>query len=85
MRVIAGSAKGAKLLSVPGKTTRPITDQVKEALFNIIGVDMEGKLFLDLFGGTGAVGIEALSRGAEHVVFLDINYRAVKLSRKICR
>ncbi|HOE70381.1 MAG TPA: 16S rRNA (guanine(966)-N(2))-methyltransferase RsmD [Brevefilum sp.] len=79
MRVIAGSAKGVKLLSVPGKTTRPITDQVKEALFNIIGVDMEGKLFLDLFGGTGAVGIEALSRGAEHAVFLDINYRAVKI------
>jgi 16S rRNA (guanine(966)-N(2))-methyltransferase RsmD len=82
MRVISGSAKGIKLLSVPGKTTRPITDQVKEALFNIIGVDVEGKFFLDLFGGTGAVGIEALSRGAEHAVFLEINYHAVKVIQK---
>lgn len=79
MRVIAGSAKGIKLASVPGKSTRPITDQVKEALFNIIGFDVEGKTFLDLFGGTGAVGIEALSRGAEHAVFLDINYQAYKV------
>lgn len=79
MRVIAGSAKGIKLASVPGKSTRPITDQVKEALFNIIGYDVVGKTFLDLFGGTGAVGIEALSRGAEHAVFLDINYQAYKV------
>lgn len=79
MRVISGSAKGIKLSSVPGKSTRPITDQVKEALFNIIGVDVVDKLFLDLFGGTGAVGIEALSRGAEHAVFLEINYRAFKI------
>lgn len=79
MRVIAGSAKGIKLASVPGKSTRPITDQVKEALFNIIGPDIEDKTFLDLFGGTGAVGIEALSRGAEYAIFLDINYRAYKV------
>lgn len=79
MRVIAGSAKGIRLTSVPGKSTRPITDQVKEALFNIIGSQVEGKTFLDLFGGTGAVGIEALSRGAEHAVFLEINYRAYKV------
>lgn len=79
MRVIAGSAKGIRLASVPGKSTRPITDQVKEALFNIIGYDVAGKTFLDLFGGTGAVGIEALSRGAEHAVFLDINYQAYKV------
>lgn len=79
MRVIAGSAKGTKLASVPGKSTRPITDQVKEALFNIIGYDIVGKSFLDLFGGTGSVGIEALSRGAEHAVFLDINYQAYKV------
>lgn len=82
MRVISGSAKGIKLLSVPGKSTRPITDQVKEALFNIIGFDVEGKYFLDLFGGTGAVGIEALSRGAEHAVFLEINYHALKVIQK---
>jgi len=82
MRVISGSAKGIKLFSVPGKTTRPITDQVKEALFNIIGFDVVGKYFLDLFGGTGAVGIEALSRGAEHVVFVEINYQAVRVIQK---
>jgi len=79
MRVIAGSAKGIKLASVPGKSTRPITDQVKEALFNILGPSIVGKTMLDLFGGTGAVGIEALSRGAEHVLFLDTNYRAYKV------
>jgi 16S rRNA (guanine(966)-N(2))-methyltransferase RsmD len=82
MRVISGSAKGIKLQSVPGNSTRPITDQVKEALFNIIGFDVAGKTFLDLFGGTGAVGIEALSRGAEHAVFLEINYHALKVIQK---
>jgi 16S rRNA (guanine966-N2)-methyltransferase len=82
MRVIAGSAKGIRLASVPGKSTRPITDQVKEALFNILGTDIDGSYFLDLFGGTGAVGIEALSRGAEHVVFMDINYQAYKVIQK---
>lgn len=78
MRVISGSAKGIQLKSVPGKSTRPITDQVKEALFNILGPSIEGQTILDLFGGTGAVGIEALSRGAEHAVFLEINYKAYK-------
>jgi len=82
MRVISGSAKGIRLVSVPGKSTRPITDQVKEALFNIIGPRVVGANFLDLFGGTGAVGIEALSRGAEHVVFLDINYQAYRVIQK---
>lgn len=79
MRVIAGSAKGIHLNSVPGKSTRPITDRVKEALFNIIGVDIVGKTLLDLFAGTGSVGIEALSRGAEYILFLDTNYRAFKV------
>jgi len=78
MRVISGKAKGLRLASVPGKSTRPITDQVKEALFHILGPWVIGKTVLDLFGGTGAVGIEALSRGASHVTFLDINYRAYK-------
>ncbi len=85
MRVISGSAKGIKLASVPGKSTRPITDQVKEALFNILGPTIVGKTMLDLFGGTGAVGIEALSRGAEHVVFLEINYRAYKIIQENLR
>lgn len=79
MRVISGSAKGIRLTSVPGKSTRPITDQVKEALFNIIGPEIEGSTFLDLFGGTGAVGIEALSRGAENAIFLDVNFQAYKV------
>lgn len=79
MRVISGCAKGIKLASVPGKSTRPITDQVKEALFNILGPSIIGTRFLDLFGGTGAVGIEALSRDADHAVFLDNNYRAYKV------
>ena len=79
MRVISGSAKGIQLSSVPGKSTRPITDRVKEALFNIIGPEIVGKTLLDLFAGTGSVGIEALSRGAEYVLFLDTNYRAYKV------
>ena len=82
MRVISGSAKGIRLTSVPGKSTRPITDQVKEALFNILGLDIVEKNFLDLFGGTGAVGIEALSRGADHAVFLEINYRAYSVIKQ---
>ena len=82
MRVISGSAKGIQLASVPGDSTRPITDKVKEALFNILGPEVIGMTILDLFAGTGAVGIEALSRGAAHVRFLDINYRAYKIIRK---
>lgn len=79
MRVISGSAKGVPLSSVPGKSTRPITDRVKEALFNILGTSVYDTTWLDLFGGTGAVGIEALSRGAEQVLFIEINYRACKI------
>jgi 16S rRNA (guanine(966)-N(2))-methyltransferase RsmD len=78
MRVISGYAKGITLSSVPGKSTRPITDRVKEALFNILSNSVIGTTWLDLFGGTGAVGIEALSRDADYVVFIEINYRAYK-------
>lgn len=78
LRVIAGSAKGRKLKLVPGDTTRPIMDRVKEALFNIIGRDIYDAVFLDLFAGTGSVGIEALSRGAAKAVFLDLEPRAIK-------
>ncbi len=73
LRVIGGTAKGRRLKSVPGDTTRPITDRVKEALFNIIGADVEVSRWWDLFAGTGAVGIEALSRGAAFVRFTDLN------------
>ena len=71
MRVITGSAKGKRLKEVPGDTTRPITDRTKEALFSILGSWIVGLRVLDLFGGTGAVGIEALSRGAAHVTFIE--------------
>ena len=78
MRVIAGKAKGRKLRSVPGDIARPITDRVKESLFNILGDEVVDALFLDLFAGTGSVGIEALSRGARQAVFVERNRRAVK-------
>lgn len=73
LRVISGKARGRKLKSVPGDTTRPITDRVKEALFNIISGDVVDSNWWDLFAGTGAVGIEALSRGAAFVRFSDAN------------
>ena len=78
-RVIAGKARGMRLQPVPGEITRPITDRVKEALFNIIGPDILDATLLDLFGGTGAVGIEALSRGASFVRFIDLNRPAIKI------
>lgn len=78
MRVIAGKAKSRKLQSVPGDGTRPITDRAKEALFSILGRWIVDARVLDLFGGTGAVGIECLSRGAAHVHFLDLNRKAVE-------
>ena len=71
MRVIAGKAKGVQLQAVPGHGTRPISDRVKEALFNILGPELEGARVLDLFAGTGSVGIEALSRGAAEAVFVE--------------
>lgn len=78
LRVIAGSAKGRKLKMVPGESTRPVMDRVKEALFNILGIGVRGSSFLDLFAGTGSVGIEALSRGAGRVVFIDNDRLAIR-------
>ncbi len=78
MRVIAGTAKGRQLKRVPGEGTRPIMDRVKEALFNIIGDNIQGAAFLDLYAGTGSVGIEALSRGAEYAVFVESARPAIK-------
>ena len=71
MRVIAGKARGRQLKQVTGEGTRPIMDRVKEALFNILSDNIAGVTFLDLYAGTGSVGIEALSRGAEYVVFVE--------------
>lgn len=78
MRVITGKAKGRKLQSVPGDSTRPITDRAKSALFSILGDWIVDARVLDLFGGTGAVGIECLSRGAAHAHFIDLERRAVE-------
>ncbi len=85
LRVIAGKAKGRRLKSVPGDTTRPITDRVKEALFNILGTDVVDSVWWDVFGGTGAVGIEALSRGAAFVRFSDLNRLPIEIIKENLR
>ncbi len=77
-RIIAGSAKGMRLQGVPGDSTRPVTDRVKESVFNIIGTDIVGASMFDLFGGTGSIGLEALSRGAVYARFSDANKNAFK-------
>jgi len=77
-RIIAGKARGRRLEMVPGDITRPITDRVKEALFNIFGADIVDASLLDLFGGTGSVGLEALSRGASFVRLVDLNRPAIE-------
>ena len=79
MRVITGLARGRKLFEPADDAIRPTTDMVKEAIFNIIQFDIEGRKVLDLFAGTGQLGIEALSRGAESCVFIDESAAAVKL------
>ena len=82
MRIIAGKFKGRKLNTFDISTTRPTSDMVREALFNKIGYDLQDCVFLDLFCGTGACGIEAISRGAERCFFVDKNIDAVKLTQK---
>lgn len=82
MRVITGTARGRKLKELPGYDTRPTTDKVKESIFNIVQFDVEGRRVLDLFAGTGQLGIEALSRGAEKCVFVDSSRDAVKVIRE---
>ena len=82
MRVITGTARGRRLGELTGKDTRPTTDRVKEGLFNVIQFDIEGRRVLDLFAGTGQLGIECLSRGAAHCTFVDQRKDAVKLVRE---
>lgn len=82
MRVITGSARGVQLKTPEGLVTRPTTDRVKEAMFSIIQFDIPGASVLDLFGGTGQLGIEALSRGAQSAVFVDAGEPACRLIRE---
>ena len=81
MRVITGTARGRKLREPEGMASRPTTDNVKESMFNLIQFDIEGRRVLDLFAGTGQLGIEALSRGARSAVFVDESRAAVQLVR----
>ena len=82
MRVITGKARGIQLKTPDGMQTRPTTDRVKEALFSIIHFDIPGARVLDLFGGTGQLGIEALSRGAKNAVFVDAREDSCRLIRE---
>jgi 16S rRNA (guanine(966)-N(2))-methyltransferase RsmD len=82
MRVIAGTHRGRHLAAVPGKGTRPTADKVKESMFNMIGPYFDGGWALDLYAGTGALGIEALSRGAEKAVFVEIDQRAFSVIKQ---
>lgn len=82
MRVIAGIARGHKLVPVPGSHTRPTTDRVKEAIFSMIGPYFEGGIGLDLFAGTGGLGIEALSRGLDRVIFVDQQPQAIRVIKQ---
>lgn len=82
MRVITGSARGRRLKTLDGLETRPTAERVKEGVFNILQFDIQGRRVLDLFAGTGQMGIEALSRGAERAVFVDSRRPAAALVRE---
>lgn len=82
MRVITGVARGRNLITLEGEDVRPTTDRVKEALFSIIQFELEGSAVLDLFAGSGQLGIEALSRGAEKAVFVDNSKKSLEVVRK---
>ena len=84
MKIIGGFAKGRKLIGPPGRTDfiRPTSERAREALFNILGVLVQDALVLDLFAGTGALGLESLSRGARHIVFVDNDRRAIDIIKK---
>ena len=82
MRIVSGSARGRKLFTPAGMDIRPTTDKVKEALFSILQFDLPGRRALDLFAGTGQLGLEAISRGAAFAVFTDSSKKAVELVKK---
>lgn len=82
MRIIAGRARGTKLYTLEGITTRPTLDRVKESIFNIIQYDIQDSTFLDLFSGSGAIGLEAVSRGAKKVILCDKSKEAINIIEK---
>lgn len=82
MRIITGSAKGKKLVSLEGDATRPTSERIKEAVFSSIQFDVEGRRVLDLFAGSGQMGLEALSRGAEKVTFIDLSREAMEIVKQ---
>jgi 16S rRNA (guanine966-N2)-methyltransferase len=82
MRIIAGKARGRRLAAPPGRGTRPLTDRVKEAVFSALGDKVPGARVLDLYAGSGSIGLEALSRGAAEVVFVESSPAAVQVLRK---
>jgi 16S rRNA (guanine(966)-N(2))-methyltransferase RsmD len=82
MRIIAGEFRSRRLKSIPGAATRPTTDRLRETLFDILGPRIEGATFLDAYAGTGAVGMEALSRGAVHAFFLERHHGALEAIRQ---
>lgn len=82
MRVITGEARGRKLVTLEGEDVRPTTDRVKEGMFNIIQFDLEGASVIDLFAGSGQLGIEALSRGAKHCTFVDSSNRSIDVVKQ---
>lgn len=82
MRIITGTARGRRLESLPGEATRPTAERVKEALFSIIQFEIEGRRVLDLYAGSGQLGIEALSRGAAYCLFVDNNAAAAQIIRR---
>lgn len=79
MRIIAGKARRLPLRTLPGRDTRPTTDRIKETLFNILAPELEGAYFLDLFAGSGQIGLEAVSRGSAHCVFVENNRKACEV------
>ena len=82
MRIISGKARGTKLYTLEGENTRPTLDRVKESIFNIIQNEIEGAKILDLFAGSGAIGLEFLSRGAEKAILCDKSKEAVNIIKK---